>query len=138
MTKLSTRFAWLVTIAVMAGCSSGSATQPVPVGATPAYVAPDPTPDPIAQAETAFIGHLSQETIRTKLNRAFLIYGMAATADSYMRATSALVALRKDAQTAGFSDVTEIAILDRMISDALPMSFAKGAGWVAAELRLGQ
>jgi hypothetical protein len=83
----------LAIVLLVAGCAGSPRALP-----TTAIAPPEPPPttvpaDPIAQAEIAFIGNPSQGEIRTKLNRAFSIYGLEATSDNYSRAGSSLVAL---------------------------------------------
>lgn len=139
----------------MVGCSSSPqltslepATRPAEsrLAADPGLITQEPTltagppfpPDALSQMELAFIGNPSQSEVLALLEQAFEIYDLDLTEENMSRAGSTLVALRLDAENAGRSDITEMALLEAMVDDGgLPgMTFPEAAGWVSAVLRL--
>jgi hypothetical protein len=90
--------------------------------------------DPLSQAELAFVGGVTRQQIKERLDEACLLYGLPQTADSYSRASSTLVALRKA------NDIPEMTILNHMIRSHVPgvnLSFPEAAGISAAFLKAG-
>lgn len=64
----------------------------------------------LAQMHYSFAGHPAQSTIKARLDRAFVIYGLAPTEENYSRAGGALLALRQE------FGVDEMALLEHMIA----------------------
>lgn len=88
----------------------------------------------IQQASLAFDGGHSAQDIQAKLDEAFTLYGLEKTNDTYSRAGSVLVTMRKA------HGVSEMQILDHMIRSHVPglsVTFPEAAALSAVALRVG-
>ena len=131
----------LVALAPAACSPSANLRTALPAEAAAPAAPATPLPsDPIAQAETAFVGNPSQPAIKAALDRAFQLYKLQPTADNYARATSALVGLREDGQKRGCDRCTEMTILEAMVAGGgFPgMTFPEAAAFALTGLEIGK
>ena len=89
---------------------------------------------PLQQAAIAFDGTFSEAQIKARLDQALPLYGLTPSNDTYSRAASALVTMRKS------NVVQEMAILDYMIRShvsGVKLTFPEAAAISAVFLKNG-
>ncbi len=122
-------------IALVAACGGSGSPASVPTG--PAQE----LPAALEQMQLTFMGSPARSQIQAKVDESFGLYGLRPSEDTYSRAGSTLVALRREMNEQGCGVCTEMAILDYMIESHVPgvdMEWHEAAGWAAASLAAEQ